>query len=78
ALVHGAAANQVEIEILRIDSEEIEQEKKGNLKKFFKDADGILVPGGFGDRGIEGKIMAISHARKEGIPFLGICLGMQC
>ncbi len=78
ALVHGAAANQVEIEILRIDSEEIEQEKKGNLKKFFKDADGILVPGGFGDRGIEGKIMAISHARKEGIPFFGICLGMQC
>lgn len=78
ALMHGAVANHVELEILRVDSEEIENEKKGGLKKIFRNAHGILVPGGFGDRGIEGKIMAISHARKEMIPFFGICLGMQC
>ncbi|HOO72927.1 MAG TPA: CTP synthase [Spirochaetota bacterium] len=78
ALLHGAVANHAALEIVRIDSEDIEDEKRGNLKKLFKGVDGLLVPGGFGDRGIEGKIMAISHARKEKIPFFGICLGMQC
>ncbi len=78
ALVHGAAANESELEIIKIDSEEIETAKKGSLKHMFKDVDGILVPGGFGDRGIEGKILTISYARKEKIPFFGICLGMQC
>jgi CTP synthase len=76
ALFHGATSQEAELEIIKIDSEEVE--KKSSLKSLFKEADGILVPGGFGNRGIEGKISAISHARKEGIPFLGICLGMQC
>ena len=48
-----------------------------NVNEILKDADGILVPGGFGDRGIEGKISAIQYARENDVPFLGICLGMQ-
>lgn len=77
ALFHGAVANEAELEIVKIDSEDIETGKK-NIKTAFKGVDGILVPGGFGNRGIEGKILTISHARKEKIPFFGICLGMQC
>ena len=76
ALVHGAAANKVELEIIRIDPEDIET-KKTTAKAAFAKVDGILVPGGFGNRGIEGKILSINHARKEKIPFFGICLGMQ-
>ena len=76
ALFHGAISQEAELEIIKIDSEELE--KKSSLKSVFREADGILVPGGFGNRGIEGKISAIAYARKEGIPFLGICLGMQC
>ena len=79
SLMHGAYANEAEIEIVKIDSEEdVESIKKTNLKTLFKDIDGILVPGGFGDRGIEGKIATIEYARKNKIPFFGICLGMQC
>lgn len=74
ALVHGAIANGVKLIIRKIDSEDIE--KNGTLK-YFKDVKGILVPGGFGSRGIEGKIMAVQYARENKIPFLGICLGMQ-
>jgi CTP synthase len=74
ALVHGGIANECKIEIKYIDSEELEQ--KGN-DGLLNGLDCILVPGGFGDRGIEGKILAASHARKTGIPYLGICLGMQ-
>ena len=77
ALVHGAAANKVELEIIKVDPEDIES-KKVSLKLAFQKIDGILVPGGFGNRGIEGKIQAINYARKEKIPFFGICLGMQC
>lgn len=74
ALVHGGIANESKVEIRFIDSEEIEENGVNNL---MGGLDCILVPGGFGNRGIEGKILAASHARKTGIPFLGICLGMQ-
>ena len=73
ALVHGGIANNCKVNILYVDSEEIE---KGEAV-ISEDVDGILVPGGFGDRGIEGKISVIQHAREKKIPFFGICLGMQ-
>ncbi|MFH2145026.1 MAG: CTP synthase [Candidatus Omnitrophota bacterium] len=74
ALVHGAIANDAELIIKRVDSEDIE---KDGAKKHLEGSEGILVPGGFGNRGIEGKIQAIAYARENKIPFLGICLGMQ-
>lgn len=74
ALKHGGIAAHASVRILWIDSEEITEE---NVKEMLGSADGILVPGGFGSRGIEGKITAIRYAREAGIPFLGICLGMQ-
>ncbi len=78
ALVHGAVANEADITIKRIDSEDLEGMKKQQIEAEFKEVDGILVPGGFGNRGIEGKIIAINHARTKGIPFFGICLGLHC
>jgi CTP synthase len=75
ALKHAGIANDAKVNIKKIDAEEIEQ--KG-AEKFLKDVSGILVPGGFGNRGIEGKIESIKFAREKGIPFFGICLGMQC
>lgn len=74
ALRHGGVANDSKVEIKWINSEYITPEKAGEL---FADVDGILVPGGFGDRGIEGKINAVRYARENNIPFFGICLGMQ-
>jgi len=74
ALRHGGCENKVEVKLKWIDAEKIEEDSKG----FFNDVDGVLVPGGFGSRGIEGKIKAINFARENKIPFLGICLGMQC
>ena len=74
ALVHGGIANDTKLEIKRIESEEI---TKHGANKCLKDVQGILVPGGFGHRGVEGKIKAIQYARENKIPFLGICLGMQ-
>ncbi|UZP68246.1 CTP synthase [Desulfovibrio mangrovi] len=74
ALVHGGLANKVKVELEYVNSEEITAH---NVKKMLKDLDGILVPGGFGLRGVEGKILAIRHARENKIPFFGICLGMQ-
>ncbi len=73
ALVHGGIANDCKVNIRYVDSEDIE---KGIPSDLFN-VDGILVPGGFGDRGIEGKINAIEHAREKKIPFFGLCLGMQ-
>ena len=73
SLVHGGVANSARVIPVYIDSEELE---KGNLSKL-EDVNGILVPGGFGERGIEGKIKAIEYARNEKLPFFGICLGMQ-
>ena len=74
ALKHGGIANRVKVNIKWIDSESITSENVGEI---LKDADGILVTGGFGKRGIEGKILAIEYARTRKVPFLGICLGMQ-
>jgi CTP synthase len=75
ALIHGGIANNVRVNILWVDSEEIE---KSGAEKLLTEVDGVLVPGGFGERGIEGKIEAVRYAREKKIPFLGICLGMQC
>lgn len=75
ALRHGGIAHDAEIRIKWVDSEVIEQ---GDVREVIGAVDGILVPGGFGNRGIEGKIEAIRWAREQKIPFLGICLGMQC
>lgn len=74
ALRHGGIANRVTINIHWIDSETLTKE---NADELLRNVDGILVPGGFGSRGIEGKICAISYARTCQIPFLGLCLGMQ-
>ena len=74
ALVHGGLANGVKVNLQYISAEELEESEPERL---LKDCDGILVPGGFGRRGIEGKIRAISYAREKKIPFFGICLGMQ-
>lgn len=74
ALYHAGIANDSEVEIDWIQAENVTPE---NVEELLEGADGILVPGGFGDRGIEGKITAIRYAREKKIPFLGICLGMQ-
>jgi len=74
ALVHGGIANDARVTIEKVDSESIE---KGKVEKFLDGVRGILVPGGFGSRGIEGKIQAVRYAREKKIPFFGICLGMQ-
>ena len=76
SLKHGGVANQVGIDIKWINAENIE--KEATLEPIFRDVHGIVVPGGFGIRGIEGKIRAIQYARENKIPFLGLCLGMQC
>ena len=75
SFVHGGAVNQTEVNIHRIQSENVTAE---NIAKKLKGIDGILVAPGFGNRGIDGKIEAIRFARENKIPFLGICLGMQC
>lgn len=75
ALSHGGIANDSRVNIEWVDSEEIEVH---GPEKFLSEVDGVLVPGGFGYRGIEGKIDAIRYAREKRMPFFGICLGMQC
>jgi CTP synthase len=77
ALDHGSIANNVNLKIRQLDSEDLEKEGV-DIAEALAGVHGVLVPGGFGNRGIEGKIAAIRHARENGIPFLGICLGMQC
>ena len=74
ALKHGGIANKTDVDIRWIDAEELTSE---NIEEYLGDVHGILVPGGFGARGTEGKILAIQYARTHKIPFLGICLGMQ-
>lgn len=73
ALRHGAISNQVKLDMVYIDAEDLEA---GNFEQL-KSVDGVLVPGGFGERGTEGKIKAIQFARENNVPFFGICLGMQ-
>lgn len=75
ALLHGGIANNAKVNIVRIDAEDLE---KQDVAEMLKGLDGVLVPGGFGLRGVDGKIEAIRYARENKIPFLGICLGMQC
>jgi CTP synthase len=74
ALAHGGVANDAKVELVYVDSEELEAEKLGDV---LGKVDAVLIPGGFGSRGTEGKILAIRYAREKGIPFFGICLGMQ-
>src|SRR5262249_53451848 len=74
ALKHGGFRNDAHVRLKFVDSEELEDQ---NVSEMLKGVDGILVPGGFGDRGIEGKIRAVRYAREKQIPFFGICLGMQ-
>jgi CTP synthase len=75
ALAHGGIAHEARVDVRWVDSEQLLHE---GAAAHLRDVDGVLVPGGFGDRGIEGKIAAIHHARQEELPFFGICLGLQC
>ncbi len=75
SFIHAGVENDAKVEVEWIDSTRVEEE---GCEKYFTDVDGILVPGGFGSRGIEGMIQAIEYARVHRIPFFGICLGMQC
>ena len=74
SLVHGGIRNDCEVDVLHIDAEDIERD---GAEAHLASLDGILVPGGFGDRGTEGKIMASKYARENSIPYFGLCLGMQ-
>ncbi len=74
ALKHGGIGNNTDVNIHWVDSEELTEE---NIAERMKDMDGILIPGGFGTRGIEGKIVAARYAREHKVPYFGICLGMQ-
>lgn len=74
ALKHGGIANDSDVNIKWVNSEQVDD---NNVEEFLKDVDAVLVPGGFGDRGIEGKISATKYAREKNKPFFGICLGMQ-
>ena len=74
ALIHGGISNNVKVNLKRIDSENLKPE---NVKSLLKNVSGVLIPGGFGKRGTEGKIAAIKYARLNNIPFFGICFGMQ-
>ncbi|CAM9165809.1 MULTISPECIES: CTP synthase [Acinetobacter] len=74
ALLHAGVKNRVKVQIDYVNAEELESQ---DVNEVLKDADAILVPGGFGERGTEGKMQAIQFARENGVPFLGICLGMQ-
>ena len=75
ALTHAGIANDVRVKVRQVESEDIEN---SGAESLLKGVDGILVPGGFGDRGIDGKIAAVRYARENNIPYFGICLGMQC
>ncbi|MBQ7515718.1 MAG: CTP synthase [Schwartzia sp.] len=77
ALHHAGIANDTEVRIQWVNSETLEQ-SGAEMAEIFAGCKGILVPGGFGDRGVEGKIRAIQYAREHNLPFLGLCLGMQC
>src|SRR5262249_55484159 len=75
ALTHGGIAHEARVDARWVDAEQLLQD---GAAAHLGEGDGVLIPGGFGDRGIEGKIEAIRYARENGVPFLGICLGLQC
>ncbi|MCD6249479.1 MAG: CTP synthase [candidate division Zixibacteria bacterium] len=75
AFIHAGVYSDARVELVWVSSEDI---KKGGAEKYMHDVDGLLIPGGFGERGVEGKIEAIRFAREKRLPFLGICLGMHC
>lgn len=75
ALVHGGIDHETKVNITWIESEDVERQ---GTERILREADGILIPGGFGTRGVEGKILTIQYAREREVPFLGLCLGMQC
>lgn len=75
AFVHAGVESEAEVDLVWVSSEDIKQQ---GAERFMFDVDGLLIPGGFGERGVAGKIEAIRYARENKIPFLGICLGMQC
>ncbi len=75
SFVHAGQENDARVDLIWVSSEDI---KKSGAEKFLSDVDGLLIPGGFGERGVEGKIESIRYVRTNNIPFLGICLGMQC
>ncbi len=77
ALIHAGIANNAKVTVKWIDAEELERED-ADLDELFREIGGILVPGGFGSRGIEGKIRAVRYARENNIPYLGLCLGLHC
>jgi CTP synthase len=76
AFIHAGVANNTEVNIKWVDTEELERAE--DIAPYFEGVDGLLIPGGFGDRGIEGKILSSQFARENKIPYFGICLGMQC
>ncbi len=75
AFTHAGVSSDAEVNLVWVSSEDI---KQSGAEKFLHDLDGLLIPGGFGERGVEGKIEAIKYVREKNIPFFGICLGMQC
>jgi CTP synthase len=75
SFIHAGVANDAEVDLIWVSSEDI---KHGGADKYMADVDGLLIPGGFGERGVEGKIEAIRYVREHNVPFFGICLGMQC
>lgn len=75
ALNHGGIYNDINVDIEWISAEDLEN--KDNIEDYFKDIQGLVIPGGFGERGVEGKMQAIKYARENKLPYLGICLGMQ-
>jgi CTP synthase len=75
AFVHAGVGSDARVDLVWVSSEDI---KKGGAEMYLHDVDGLLIPGGFGERGVEGKIDAIKYSRENGVPFFGICLGMQC
>jgi CTP synthase len=77
AFIHAGIKNRIKVNVKWINAEKIEEEID-NVDHIFKGIDGILIPGGFGDRGIEGKVLSSKYARENKIPFFGICLGLQC
>ncbi len=78
ALKHGGIANKAAVHIHWVDSEKLAENSEDEIEENFREMDGILVPGGFGYRGIEGMIVAARYARENQIPFFGLCLGVQC